>query len=100
MSDPHAIPPHRRELYLRILDNYRDFHPITSRFYFLDDHFPPQQLDKALRWLIKNDLVGIRFLNWFKHICSNSDLEMHRNLLAVVNNQELPAVVAGKNFKL
>lgn len=100
MSDPNAIPEHRRQLYLRILDNYRDFHPITQRFYFLDDHFPPPKLDKALRWLVENNYTGIRFLNWFKQVCSNSDLEMHRNLLMVVNNEELPKVVAGKNFHL
>lgn len=94
------MDPLRRELYLRILNDEADFHPITMRLHFLDDHFPPHQLDDALRWLVRSDLIGVRFASWFKHVCAGSDLEMHRLLLAVLANKKVGAVVAGKNFKV
>lgn len=93
------IPPQRRELYLRIWDNYPKFHLITWRLHFIDGHFPPDKIDRALKWLIANRHTGAAFVRWFSIECKNSDLEMHRKLLEVVNNQGLERVIAGKNFK-
>jgi len=95
------ISPVRRESYFRIINNEADFHPITYRLHYLNMHFPDSKLDLALSWLVKNNVVGQVFLNWFKVQCSNSDLEMHSRLLTIVDNSKgfLP-IVAGKNFKL
>lgn len=95
-----AIPPYRRELYLRIINDVEDFHLITQRLYFLDDHFPPAKLDHALAWLIASNFVGKSFENWFKIVCKASDLEMHRILISVLANLAPDRLVAGKNFKL
>lgn len=94
------IPPHRRELYFRIINGEPDFHPITLRLHFLNDHFPVDKLDRALKWLVKNNVVGKIFLNWVRTQCNNSDLEMHSKLLAVVDNSQMLPLIAGKNFKL
>lgn len=95
-----VISPRRRELYFRIIDTYPDIHPITYRLHFLNDHFPPNKLDRALTWLISNQTTGAKFVSWFKVECKNSDLEMHRLLLSAVDNDALKPVVAGRNFKL
>lgn len=100
MTSPDDMTPRRRELYLKILDNWPEVHEITVRLYFLDDHFPPDKLEKALKWLISNNLTGRRFVSWFNHVCSKSDLELHRNLLAVVDNSDQTPLIAGRNFKL
>lgn len=93
------IPPRRRELYFRIIDNEADFHPITLRLHFLNDHFPPDKLDAALRWLVSHDLVGRHFVLWFKTQCGNSDLNLHAKLLSVIENQAIARPVAGRSFK-
>lgn len=95
-----AIPQHRRELYFKIIDTYQNIHPITLRLYFLNDHFPPQLLDFALHWLIRNRFVGQEFVLWFQSVCKNSDLEMQRYLLAQIQRDNLAPLVAGKNFIL
>jgi len=101
-NDVEAYPmsPARRELFMRILDNEIDIHPITMRLHFLDNHFPPEKLDNALTWLVANNLIGKRFISWYTFVCKNSDLELHRLLLAVLANAQLAPVVAGKNFRL
>lgn len=89
----------RRELFFRVIDNYADINAIGFRLHFLTDRFPSHQLDEALAWLVANNLTGPKFVEWFKTQCKNSDLEMHRFLLMVVDNSKLGAVIAGKNFR-
>lgn len=89
----------RRDLYLRIVDNRSDVHPITLRLHFLENHFPYEKLDGALFWLVRNNYVGSKFIMWFRTECHSSDLEMHAKLLQIVNNEALAPVVAGKNFR-
>ncbi len=89
----------RRELYFRVIDNYPNVHAITFRLHFLDNHFPPNKLDRALAWLVLNGISGTKFLDWFKVECKSSDLEMHRLLVSVVDNADLKPVIAGRNFK-
>jgi hypothetical protein len=99
--EAYDMSPERREMFLRLVDTMRPpAHEVSWRLHFLDNHFPPDKLDRALRWLIKNDLVGKKFVMWFKSECKNSDLEMHRYLLRVVDNDSLGPVIAGKNFKV
>ena len=93
------IPEHRRELYFRVINDLEDFHPITLRLFFLDDHFPLHKLDSALQWLIANGFVGKQFMGWFKTVCQSSDLEMHRLLLAIVDNLQLAPIIIGRNFR-
>jgi len=93
------IPPHRRELYFRVINGEQDFHPITLRLHFLNDHFPPAKLDAALKWLIRHNVIGKQFVNWFRIQCGNSDLTMHAKLLEVVDNAGFARPIAGKNFK-
>lgn len=87
-------------MYFKVISDYSDLHAITQRLFFLDDHFPPNKLDSALRWLIKNHLVGKKFVQLFKVQCESSDLELHRFLLQVVDNTKLSPLIAGKNFKV
>lgn len=89
----------RRELYFKIIDHARDIHPITLRLHFLDNHFPLEKLDLALGWLVQHNYTGRSFLLWFEHVCKNSDLEMHRILLSIVEKAGLTHIVAGKNFR-
>jgi hypothetical protein len=98
----HVIPDHRRELYFRIIDGSQQIEFIGDRLGYLDIHFPADQLDAGLKWLIKNRFVGLEFIFWFNGVCAGSDLEMHRRLLAVVllqPKERLP-LFAGKNFRL
>lgn len=99
VQDDYPMTPKRRDLYLRVVDDYPDYAKITHRLFFLDDHFPPNKLDAALAWLVLHQVTGVRFTYWFKEECKSSDLEMHRLLLSIVDNIAAPAVVAGRNFK-
>ena len=100
MPEPYFISTERRNLFLRIVDNYPAVDEIALRLHFLDNHFPPQLLDSALKWLIANRVTGRKFVYWFKEDRMGSDLEVHRFLLRVVENQKGTLhVIAGKNFK-
>lgn len=94
-----SMPAIRRELYFRIIDGHPNLHAIGHRLHFLDEHFPPEKLQPALVWLVANNITGQVFINWFNQVCKQSDLEMHRLLISIVNNEAIGAVVAGKNFK-
>lgn len=99
------IPPHRIEMHLRIINDHQNHQPITLRLCYLEEHFPPNLLDKALRWLIENNLIGSKFVMWFDQQCIDatgkvSDLQMLANLLRVVENSPVDKIIAGKNFKL
>jgi len=100
IADAYPIPQARRNLYLRIVNGEPDHQRITQALFFLDDHFPPNKLDSALAWLISNGLVGHIFTGWIAQACSGSHLEMHRELLKVVDNQLAGALIAGKNFRV
>lgn len=97
--DKYEMSPQRRELFLRVINDYAEFHVITNRLYFLDQHFPPHQVDRALAWLILSGTIGRKFVTWFSDECHNSDLEMHRTLLAIIANKDKERLIAGRNFK-
>lgn len=100
--------PVRRELYMRILNGEKatlpgnvhniKFSIIATKLHFLDDHFPPKHLNKALIWLIENGIIGNAFIKWFNETCK-TELEMHRLLLSIVENDVLKPIIAGQNFK-
>ena len=90
----------QRQLYFQIIDNKPDIHSIAFRLYFLAEYFPPHKLDKALHWLVSHKIVGNEFLKWHRVVCDGSDLQMHKNLLHIVDNDEPLAIIAGKNFNL
>jgi hypothetical protein len=89
----------RRKLFLTIWAGHADTHSITTRFHYLDCHFPPAKLDAALSWLVRNRLTGQRFVEFVRHDCHNSNLEMHRKLLEKVDNQtDYIRIRYGKDF--
>ena len=90
----------RRDMFFRIINGEKDFHPIALRLHFLNDHFPDQKLDRALKWLVTNRIVGRAFNEWYKLQCSGSDLEMHARLLVVADNAAIVPIIAGKNFRV
>lgn len=96
------IPEYRRQIFFKIIDEFINIHDIALRMYFLNDHFPPQLLDKALNLLIARRLIGAEFLAWFRSVCKSSDLEMHRILFAELQKENAASLhlVAGKNFKI
>lgn len=100
MEDTWEIPRRRRDLYFKIIDGLSPPHPVAQRLFFLDDHFPPHKLDRALEWLVSHQIVGVWFVRWHKEVCANSDLEMHKILLGIVDNVLIGPVIAGKDFKL
>jgi len=63
------IAEYRRQLFFKIIDEFPNIHDIALRMYFLNDHFPPQLLDKALNLLITRRLIGVEFLAWFRNVC-------------------------------
>lgn len=77
-----------RKLMLNVIKDHSAFEDITLPLYFLDGHFPPTKLEKALSWLIAQGFTGPRFVEWFKFECMSSNLEMHRKLLEAV--EKLP----------
>jgi len=93
------IPEKRREYYLRIVNDKIDHFLITQRLYYLNDHFPIDKLDHALKWLVINNVIGDNFINWFKFVCKQSDLFMHKELLSIVENDQINNIIYGKNFR-
>jgi hypothetical protein len=93
------LPELRRELYLSVIDSYHDLHEIALRLHFLDNHFPLEKLDIALKWLVVNKITGGEFVAWFKYSCKGSDLEMHRLLLAIIDHLKLAPIISGRNFR-
>lgn len=93
------MPDYRRDLCFKIIEIEPLIHPVCQRLYFLDQHFPLEKLDAALRWLIDNGLTGRKFLAWYQAACKGSDLELHRTLLSVVDNAKLAPIVSGRNFR-
>ncbi len=76
-------------------------HPVTSPLFYLDTHFPREKLDSALIWLIKNGLVGERFVALIHEQCAGSNLELLRYLLQKVEKTaDLRPLVAHKDVRL
>lgn len=99
-EDLYEIPEERRALYFRILDREILINEIGPRLHYLEDHFPPNQLNDALKWLTSNNIVGPKFTSWYRVECKGSDLEMTTRLVAIVNNAPIAPLIGGKNFKL
>lgn len=97
------IGPVRRELYFKVIDSHPAtlvFHEVAGKVHFLDESFPKEKIDAALKWLIQNRITGAAFVDWFKNECQNSLLEMHKRLLSAVEKTEIKILRAGENFRV
>ena len=73
-----------RELIYRVWGGASDMHAILTKMHYLDSMFPRDKLEPALRYLVRQGITGDRFVDWYGTKCFGSDLEMHRELMRVV----------------
>ncbi len=100
ITDLNHIPPKRRELFLRVWNGHTPVHDVTARLFYLDTHFPEAGLDDALRWLVRNQLVGRSFVQFVEADCGGSNLELHRRLISKLEHEKkLRKIYAGKDFR-
>jgi hypothetical protein len=83
------MPQEIRAAYLGIWAGMSPPHGITTRLHYLDSHFPKAKLPYALNWLIRNKLIGQRFIDWVDFDCVGSNLEMMRRLMAAVEREKV-----------
>jgi hypothetical protein len=94
------MTPEIRKLFLKICGNTPNLHSVAQRMYYLDLHFPPEKLESALNWLVRNNLTELRFVHWFDSDCAGSNLEMHRNLtMRVERDSYTRQLFASKDLK-
>lgn len=91
------IPPHRRELMLKIWAAYLPMHAVLQPLCFLDMHMHPEAFDLSMKWLIRNGLTGAKFVEFYQTI-GGSDLELQRRLLMQLEStKEYKRLYAGKD---
>lgn len=83
MIDPYeyTLAPKLKALFLKVWNGHNAFEEITPHLHYLDVFFPRAKIEEALKYLVKNNLTGKRFVEWFMMDCDGSQLEMHRELL-------------------
>lgn len=74
------IPKSTIELYFRVRANHPNVHYIAYYLEYLTFHIPERMLVPALEWLVKNKIVGERFIEFIHNDCAKSGLEMIRYL--------------------
>lgn len=67
---------------------------------YLALHMPLALLVPALEWLIKNDLIGRRFLQYVQGDCARSGLELIRNLTMRLEKEKRLRVLTAKDLRL
>lgn len=93
------IPQKIRHLYLAIWAGRRPVHDVTEKLHYLDSFFPRAKLEEALRYLVKNKLVGDSFVQWWMGDCHGSNLEMHRVLIQKVERERRTRALTQKDLK-
>jgi hypothetical protein len=95
-----GMPPKLRTLYLAVWNGLNPPHAVTTKLHYLDAFFPRTKLEAALKYLIKNQLTGAKFVEWYADTCSGSDLEMHRELMKQVERTRIRrALTAAKDLR-
>lgn len=87
-----------RTLYLKIVGNAKNLHDVTLKLHYLDTMFPRSKLKPALETLIKTGCTGENFIEWFNTTCKRSNLEMHRELIKMVERDRELRRLTGKDL--
>lgn len=93
----------RRMMLVIVNNDEANLHAVTQALYFLYVHMPAAKLEASLNWLVKNKLIGKRFIDFLAE-CSqseekNSYLELHRRLLKEIEKVDgFKHVLAGRDF--
>lgn len=82
------MPAKLRALYLTIWAGVEPPHGVTTKLYYLDSVFPRSKLEAALKWLVRNKIVGQKFVDWYDNDCMGSSLEMQRKLIQIVEREK------------
>jgi hypothetical protein len=89
------MTPIRRQMMLKIADD--DLR--TLRYLYVFDQFV--HCDAILQWIIRNELVGKKFLEWIEGEYAGSPLRAGAAVAARVNGErEARPVIAGRDFRL
>jgi len=74
------IPAEAIPLFHKIRHDHVSPHYIAYYLEYLTFHMPVAKLVPALKWLVKNDLRGQRFVDFVNGQCKRSGLELIRHL--------------------
>lgn len=90
-----SMTPQRRELILRIADGKNSAFPVLHQL----DGFV--HADRMFTWLIRNNIVGNTFLEYYVQKFRCSWLSFGKWIVMKINKEaEVTRVIAGKDYKL
>lgn len=86
-----------RQKILRVWDGHGDINAILTPLHFVYLHMQHAKLHYSLDWLIRNNLRGQQFIDFFKEKCKESNLEFQRFLLSKIEKENKLHLIAGKD---
>lgn len=86
-------------LFNQIRAGHRDAHFFAYYLEYLTFHMLPGRLEPALKWLVKNGVVGERFFDFVHHDCAGSALELIRNLTMRIEREAAPRALTIKDIR-
>lgn len=85
----------RRTLMLMVMDG----HPSVPALLYHLDRF--RRCDDMLRWLIRNQLTGAKFLEWVRHEHGGSILKAGAFVLQrLARDHSMPRIIGGRDYLL
>lgn len=85
----------RRTMMLLIAEH----HPAAPPYLYHLDRF--RRCDEILRWLLKNKLTGMRFVQWVRNDHAGSILKAGADVLRRLDREAGPrAIIGGKDYLL
>ncbi len=73
---------------------------VLNRMHWLDANtYNEERVNAGLRWLIKNKLIGDRFVEFWKGECKGSDLNFYTVLISKLEKEEQRILTFEKDFK-
>lgn len=89
----------RRKLMLTIWAGYEPMHEVLHRLHWLDANaFNYEKVNAGLRWLVRNQLTGKRFVEFWKSDCAGSDLNLYSTLISKLEKEEKRILTYEKDF--
>lgn len=86
-------------LYLQIRNGHSNVSSFAYYLEYLTFHMPEKMLEPALKWLVRNQLTGQKFLDFVQGECARSGLELIRNLTMRLEREKKVRALTARDIR-
>ena len=94
-----SVPARITEKCMKIWNGAKHIELISGPLEYLIFHLPAEKVEPALNHLLRRNIIGQNFIEWYSVTCKCSNLEMFREVLRCLERDQYKRPLTAKDLR-